>query len=523
MIDMSNTKTIAKNSGWYGLETVINVVVTLFTSIAIARTLGPAKMGYIIYVIWISSVVCNLGGIGIPATTRKYMAEFLGGGDRGTARFIYCRTLLLQAGMATLATGGLILWVRGDAAAGYKLASVLVVLSIWPLMVNAISAQANVASEELSQNLPASVISILVFFIAVAATVVFKWGVVGFGASVLIMRLVDFLVRFFPTFKRILAWETAHICPEGLQRRMMTFAWQSVATMIVALIVWDRSEFLLLKHLCPDIRQVSYYSVAFNMGERLLISATIFGSATAATIFAQFGRDRSKLPGLAASSFRYLAITSFPLHFVFASLAPSALLLLYGNQYKGAIMVVTLAPLLCMPKAFIGPVQNLFQSTERQVYVIIATIFAGIVDWSVAWKLIPAYGAVGACIGSGAGEVVAVGTMWAVAVHLYKVRLPWLFVAKVALISVVASLTAHYFVLRLTPPWAIVCGGSAALIVLLALFRLMRVLEPEDRSRLNILTRMLPQPIAGLVDKVLSMLTRAEPARAQLEAVTKKA
>ena len=52
---------------------------------------------------------------------------------------------------------------------------------------------------------------------------------------------------------------------------MMTFAWQSVATMIVALIVWNRSEVILLKYLCSDIRQIAYYSVAFSMAERLLI------------------------------------------------------------------------------------------------------------------------------------------------------------------------------------------------------------------------------------------------------------
>ena len=82
---MTNTRTIARNTGWYGLENAISFVVGLSTSIAIARTLGPTKMGYIIYVIWIASVVSSLGGMGIPATTRKYMAEFLGMGDRGTA------------------------------------------------------------------------------------------------------------------------------------------------------------------------------------------------------------------------------------------------------------------------------------------------------------------------------------------------------------------------------------------------------------------------------------------------------
>jgi O-antigen/teichoic acid export membrane protein len=508
--DMSNTRTIAKNTGWYGLESAIGFMVTIFTSIAIARFLGPSKMGYIIYVSWIAQVVSSLGGVGIPATTRKYMAEFLGKGDRGTARYIYIRTLLLQAAMATLATGGIVYWVLKDARAEYTVASVLIALSIWPAMVNFISAQANVATEELSRNLPASVISILFFVVAIAATVVLRWGVVGVGAAMFLMRAVDFLVRCFPTMKRILAWETTHVRPAGLTKRMITFAWQSVASMIVALIVWERSEFFLLKNMCADIRQVAYYSVAFSMAERLLISASIFGSAAGATIFAQYGRDKSRLPEIVASSFRYLVLTSIPLHMISAALAVPALLVLYGNQYKGATIVATLAPLLCMPKAFISPVQSLLQSMERQSYVIAATVLAGIVDIGVAWYLIPVHGAVGACIGSGAAQVLAVGTMWAIGISLCKVRLAWLQTAKIAFISVLASLTAHYLAVRLPPLWAILCGGVAALIVLFALVYLMRVLEPEDRDRFTTLTRMLPQSIARPVSAALLLLIRPE-------------
>jgi O-antigen/teichoic acid export membrane protein len=507
---MSNTKTIARNTGWYGLERIVSAVVTMVTSIAIARTLGPAKMGYIIYVAWIASVVSGLGGLGIPATTTKYMAEFIGIGDRGTARYIYFRTLFLQMGLATLATVGILFWVLGDAGSGYKLASVLVVLSIWPSMVNSISSQANVATEEMSTNLPASVISIFVFLIAIAATVVGKWGVTGVGASILLTRLVDFLVRLVPTMKRILTWETFHVRPPELRQRMIAFAWQSVASMVVAMIVWDRSEFFLLKHLCADIRQVAFYSVAFSMAERLLISSAIFGSAAGATMLAQYGRDKSKLPAVTANSFRYLALTSIPLHFISAALAFPTLLVLYGSQYKGAAMVVTLAPLLCLPKAFIGPVQTLLQSAERQSYVIVATVLAGIVDIGVAWYLIPAHGAVGACIGSGTAQITAVGMMWAIGIYLYKVKLPWAQIAKVTFISTLAALTAHYVAARLAPLWAVLCGGSASLVVLFGLFYFMRVLEPEDHDRFRTLTGMLPKPIAGPVNKVVSLLIRPE-------------
>ena len=514
---MSNTKTIARNVGWYGLENVVSAVVAMFTSIAIARSLGPTKMGYIIYVMWIATVVSSLGGLGIPATTSKYMAEFVGKGDRGTARYIYIQTLLLQIGMATAATIGVLFWILADANANYKVAAILVVVSIWPSMVNSISAQANVATEELSQNLPASVISTIVYFVAIGATVVLKWGVIGVGASYLLSRTVDCLVRLFPTFKRVLSWDRTHIQPEGLAKRMMTFAWQSVVTMIVALIVWNRSEVMLLKYLCSDIRQVSFYSVAFSMADRLLIGSAVFGSATSTTIFAQFGRDQSRLSTITATSFRYLALTTIPLHFISTALAAPALLFLYGNKYAGATMVATLAPLLCMPKAFIGPMQSLLQSAERQSYVILATIFAGVVDVAVAWYLIPTHGAVGACIGSGAAQIMAIGMMWAVGVHLYKVKLPWMLVAKVTFISILASLTAHYVALQFAPLWAILWGGSASLIVLFSLFYMMRVLEPVDRERFNVLAGILPKPVASQFSRLLSRLIPAETVHAEAD------
>jgi len=453
-------------------------------------------------------LVSSLGGFGIPATTRKYMAEFIGMGDRGTARYIFLRTLLLQTGLATLATGGFLYWVLGDANPDYKLAAALLVLSIWPSMVNFIPAQANMATEDLSTNLPASVVSMFIYLIAIAATVVFRWGVVGVGAAALLMRTVDLVVRFFPTLKRVLSWETTHAHPPGLRKRMMAFAWPSVATMAVALIVWGRSEILLLKSLCPDIRQVSFYSLAFTMAEQLLLAAGVFGTAAGATIFVQYGRDKSRLPAITASIFRYLALLSIPLHFIAAALAVPALLLLYGTKFQDAAMVVMLAPLLCIFKAFISPAQSLLQCSERQSFVIAATVLAGVVDWGVAWWLIPAHGAVGACIGNGAAQATAVLIMWVVAIHLYKVKLPWLQVAKIVFISALAALTAHFIAVRLSPVWAILCGGSAALIVLFGLFYLMRVLEPEDRFRLSTVVRMLPKQIATPADSLLDALIR---------------
>ena len=100
--------------------------------------------------------------------------------------------------------------------------------------------------------------------------------------------------------------------------------------------------------------------------------------------------------------------------------------------------------------------------------------------------------------------------MWAITIYLYKVKLPWLQIAKIVFISVLASLTAHFVALRLAPLWAVLCGGCASLVVLFGLIYLMRVLEPEDHDRFRILTGMLPRPIVASADKFLMLLIRPE-------------
>jgi O-antigen/teichoic acid export membrane protein len=503
---MTNTKTIARNSGWYGIEQAVGFISGIVTWIAIARILGPSRNAYLVWVSQVAFVASNLGGLGIAGTTSKYMAEFLGLGDRGTARYIFFQTLLFQVVLATVATAGIVVWILHDAPADYRVAAILVVLSIWPSMVNSISSMANMATENLATNLPASIVSTLVYFAAVMASAGMHWGVTGIGAALFLMRAVDFLVRLFPTMKRILSWETTHVQPVGLRSRMISFTWQSVATMVVSMIVWERSEVFLLKPLNPDVNQISYYSTAFSMADRLLLVSLIFGQATAATMFVQYGRDKSRLPLITATTFRYLALMAIPLHFVAVSLAVPALLGILGTKWAGAAAVVTLAPLLCLSKAFVRPAQSILQSHERQSFVIWATVIAGIVDIGVAWSLVRAHGAVGACIASGAAQVTAVAIMWAVSIKLYKVRLPWLFVAKVALISALASLAAHYVALKFTPVLGLVLGGLASMIVFSVLFYLFRVLEEEDRSRFESLTRMLPGRLAKPASKMLAIL-----------------
>jgi O-antigen/teichoic acid export membrane protein len=504
-----NTKTIARNTAWYGLEQIIGFATTLITSIAIARTLGPTKMAYIIYVTYLTGIVSQLGSIGIPVTTRKYMAEYLGGGDYTTARFIYFRTLLIQTLLAAVATLGAVIWVFYDAPAEYRVASLLLVVGMLPSMSNYISAQANVAAENLSANLPASLASTVTYFVFTLLAVFLNWGVNGIAFAMFAMKSIDFLVRFIPTMRRISSWKSGHANPPAdLRARMMSFAAQSLMGMLLTLVVWDRSELFLLKHLNPDIRQIAFYSVAFGLAERLLIFPSVFASASGASMYAQYGRDRSKLPALTAASARYVALISLPLHIIAVPLAAPALFVLYGKQYLGALLVASVAPLLCLPKAFAGIIQSLFESVDQQKYFIYTTVFASFVDIGVAWLLIPSYGALGACLGSGAAQFTAVGLMWAIGIQRYKIELPWGFIFKIALISTVSALAAHAVASHLSALPGLIAGSLVATGIFFALGYIFKILDPEDRSRFQVISNACPRRIAGPLNYVLDRFTR---------------
>jgi hypothetical protein len=71
----------------------------------------------------------------------------------------------------------------------------------------------------------------------------------------------------------------------------------------------------------------------------------------------------------------------------------------------------------------------------------------------------------------------------------------------------------------MAPLWGVLLGGSASLVVLLAGFYLLRVLEPQDRDRLGLVIRMLPQRIAHPMNRVLTILVRQEFPRALVDQI----
>ena len=64
--------------------------------------MGPTKLGHYQYVIWVAMMTGTVAALGVPAATRKFVAEYLGRGEHGAARAIIRATLRFQIGVAVV-------------------------------------------------------------------------------------------------------------------------------------------------------------------------------------------------------------------------------------------------------------------------------------------------------------------------------------------------------------------------------------------------------------------------------------
>jgi O-antigen/teichoic acid export membrane protein len=510
-----NTRTITGNSLWYVVDASAATLVMLLASVPVARVMGPEILGNYIYLVFLTTIAQRLANVGIPATACKYIAEFLGAGQPGIARDVFEITLRAQAVVATVVTaagcGIAILWAEPQ----YKTVSIVIVLSMWPGMINNIPAQANVAAEDLRANIPASLANFVSYSALIVATLAFHWGLLGLASATLISRLLEAIVRYTGVARRMRGIPRIPAPPE-LRRRMFVFSRQNLALLALGLVVWDRSELLFLKAYCA-VTQVAFYSLAFSMTNQLLMAPRAFSSASGYTIFAQYGRDRSRLDGLVQNATRYVWLLAVPLFSGLAAIAFPLIRTVYGQRYDAVVPVLTVMCIFSIPRAFQAHSESLLQATETQGFVVKWLTLCAVLNLALDWLLIPREGAIGAAVANGLAQTVAVGGVWLKGSSVLRARPPFRFIGNVSAAGAIMAAVVLAIVRLLPPALALPVGVVTGALVFGVTLRLMGCLNIADWARLAGVSRRLPPRVRGVADAVLRFLiVDAPPAGAKV-------
>jgi O-antigen/teichoic acid export membrane protein len=499
-----STRIIARNSMWFGIETGVGFASGLFASIAIARALGPDKLGPFVYISWLTSVAASLGGLGIPAATTKYVAEYLGRGEAGVARAIFFFTLRLQTMLAIALTAIALVIVLWIVSPEKRVFASLLGLSLLPMMINFISAQGNAGAEDLAANVPGSLVSNVVWVTGVTLALTFGWELVGLAAALLATRVSDLAVRIVPTVRRFRQFPHGALPPE-VRRRIFVFSRQNVVLLLLNAIVWDRSEILFLQYF-SSARQLAFYSVVFNISERVRVIPMVFGSAVNPTILAQYGRDPARLNGIVSNAVRYLGLVILPVNLGIAVLSAPFMHLLYGSKYLEAIPLMALATILAIPKALLAPINSLMGATENQNVVVRWTVVVAILNLALDFWLIRAHAAMGAVIANGVAQLVMAVALFLHAAKLLDLHFPVLPFAKISLSAGVMAAVIRLIPARWSPLAAIAAGVAAGGAVFLFMLRLTGSLQAQDGVRLKQLRSRMPAWLRPWVDRGAALL-----------------
>jgi O-antigen/teichoic acid export membrane protein len=339
---------------------------------------------------------------------------------------------------------------------------------------------------------------------------VFGWGLTGVAASVLLSRTLETFVRGIPVRRWIRAVPRVNV-PEALRKKMKVFSAQSMVLMVLSVVVWDRSEILFLKHYCPDIRQIAYYSVSFGMAENVLGVIRVFGTSIGTTMRAQFGRDKMGLLRMLPAAAGYIALLAFPLYFGLAALSRPTILLAYGRAYAPAIGVLIVTALLTVPKAFQAPLQSFLQASERQGFMVWWGLTSAGINLSLDWLLIPRYGAVGAAYGNGLAQLIAMAGLWIGAARMFDLQMPYRRVGRSLVCSLIMAAVVGLVSRPFGPLPAALVGIPVGILVFYLLQRLSPLLDKDDLYRLRQVRSSCPPAVRVWFDRAVNSIEVQSP------------
>jgi len=505
MNSTSNTRRVASNSFWYGIEMAIGLATVLATTIPLARVIGPDRLGYFSYVGWLTNVSAAIGSLGITLAMRKYMAESLGNEDGSRARAVYRTTLRLQSLLALALTATGLVLVFTVARTDSRWVSAFLVLSMLPAMVGSVPSQANMAGERMKVNTIGSLVANTINIASVTSSLLLGWDLLGVAIGMFLYRTVDCLYRSLSVLRWLGRYAIVPLDSET-KERMKRFSGYSLIQTLLHLVVWDRSEMIFLRYFSSSDAQITFYALAFNMTEKLQLVPNALSSGIGARLFAQYGTDRDRVPQLTATSMRYILLCAVPFMLGLAALSPVLIPLVYGDPYRPAVTVVVISATFAIARGLMHPVRTLMQATENQARLTVWLISCALLNLVLDVILIPAHGAVGAAVANGVSQAVMVWGIWFQAKRLFQINVRWLDLVKIALAGGIMTAIVHGLQRLVEGWWFVTAAVMMGTVTYVATLRLTQAFDKDDRWRLEQLQARLPKKAGPVFRQLLRFL-----------------
>jgi O-antigen/teichoic acid export membrane protein len=450
------------------------------SSIFIARYLGPAGVGRIAFISFVAFSVSTSLTLGLPVALLRYVAELAGSQRMADARGLYHRVRRMEGAASVAAFSGLA--IVAAAGATPRVAWALAGITAACLVIT------NVQSSFL-RGLQRFRDARIVGLLTGAAALVAKVVVLVLGRGIVALFAIDALMSIANLVgNEVLAHRAEGGMPSASDRNIpirevLKFAAVSSISILVSLVVYQRTEVFFLAHYSTDT-EIALYSIPFAAVTALLLLPRSIGAALAPAIATLWGAgETDRIRSGISRSVRMTLVATIILTSAAASLMPAAIRVAYGPAFARAapVLLVLLITLPFVPFFMLS--WSLLVGIGRQGVLTGVGIAAAVTDIGLDWALIPSHGAMGAAIANTAAQLVGSIPLALYAAHviggvtLYVGRL-----ARAVGVGAIAASSSALVVHAFPGAVGLALGTVVFLAALVVASLTLRPLHPEDGS-----------------------------------------
>jgi len=408
----SALRVVARNGSIHMAEQATSILLGFFTTIVLARWLGPEAFGVWTLAAFVIRIIAGLVGYGLDILTVRNTET-----QDGAARHFLATVILLRAINAAVATGlVLALALTWSAAGPPPLLLVLLALmapSLLTVPLETLEPWFRAARDAVAPaiaRIAAMAVGSTAKLAAVAAGAGIAWLA---GAHALQLAFVAVVLVVF--FGRRCPWP-----------RLSSVRWREVGELYrlafplfiaqIGNLAAMRLDMVVLSIFGSE-RDLGLYAAALRVCEAVYVLPVVVMTAVSPFLFALARRDTKRFVRTFHSLLTAMTIATLAIAIAVALTAPMSMRLLFGQKYEGADAVLSLLIFALVGVAHTNATEYWWIARRRMNVSMVRMITGALTVGVLSLVLVPLYGAYGAAIAS-----VAASFASGIFIHLFLGR-----------------------------------------------------------------------------------------------------
>ena len=506
--------TIAKNTTFGMISSVLELGIAFVMSIVLARGLGTELYGLYAYIIWLIGLTAVVINLGLGEMNRRFIPEAIGRQNFHEPVGFVQLSLVLRIAAAIVISIAIVLsagfWARQSGDPGNQTIFIVVALVTLPEALQILLINTFKGYQRFDYSLYINVAIYPVRMILVIVLIALGFGVmevliIYISTLVLGVLVGGFLLRRLLPLKSLFS---TSLLTSDARKRALKYSMTIAGVLLLGYLINRQAEVFFIGLYCT-VEEVGFYNLGFRISSLVGMLPTAIAFALLPAVAEQFGRgEMDKIKRIYLTATRYLMLVALPLSVGGIALADSIITLLYGVDYLPATVPLQI---LLIPFAFFGIARAgdaVIRGINHPGFILKTMIVFTVIKIGLMLWLIPAYGISGAAVASSVPRILMlpvyvvfvsrnIGTIW-----------PSRDTIKIVVATLIMGLVVYAVQSQLGVVPSLVVGILLGVVIYVIFIFALRVIQEQDMDILRKAQDSLPVFLRKYYIRVLGFMER---------------